>query len=77
LQHNRNPEGAGLGRARIPIIALTADVLSDQWERCAKVGMDDFLTKPLDRNCLREVLDRFIGPRSPGEALPRDQAAGG
>jgi CheY-like chemotaxis protein len=52
----RDLEGA---RARTPIVALTADAMSGQLERCLQSGMDDLLTKPLDPERLQEVLERF------------------
>jgi two-component system sensor histidine kinase/response regulator len=42
-----------------PIVALTANVMTGQIERCLEAGMDDFLSKPLDVQRLRDVLDRF------------------
>jgi CheY-like chemotaxis protein len=45
--------------ARIPIIALTADAMSGQLERCLQSGMDGLLTKPLDPERLRDTLERF------------------
>jgi hypothetical protein len=48
---------------RIPIVALTADVMTGQRERCVAAGMDDFLTKPVDVAELRRVLERFVGAR--------------
>jgi CheY-like chemotaxis protein len=44
---------------RTPIVALTASAMSGQRERCLAAGMDELLTKPLDVERLREVLDRF------------------
>jgi two-component system, sensor histidine kinase and response regulator len=44
---------------RVPIVALTANVLAGQLERCMEAGMDDFLAKPLEVERLREVLERF------------------
>ena len=48
-------ESAG---ARAPILALTANTFSEDREACIAAGMDDFLTKPLDRERLEEALAR-------------------
>jgi CheY-like chemotaxis protein len=37
---------AGLSDARIPILALTANVMQGEAERCRQAGMDDFAAKP-------------------------------
>ena len=47
----------------IPVIALTASVLPEEKMRCFAVGMDDYLTKPLDKNVLNSILDRWL-PKS-------------
>jgi PAS domain S-box-containing protein len=44
------------GGPRTPIIALTANTLDEDREACIAAGMDGFLTKPLDRERLAELL---------------------
>ena len=50
---------AGTGR-RMPIVALTANALKGDRERCLAAGMDDFLTKPFQRERLAATLSRWL-----------------
>ena len=45
-----------------PIIALTANALKGDRERFLSSGMDEYLTKPLDRKRLSKVLSGFFNP---------------
>ncbi len=48
------------GRPRIPIVALTANALKDELERCRAAGMDDYLSKPVAVADLGAMLERWL-----------------
>jgi signal transduction histidine kinase/DNA-binding response OmpR family regulator len=48
------------GGARLPIVAMTANAMQGDRERCLNAGMDDYLCKPVRRDDLARVLDRFL-----------------
>jgi signal transduction histidine kinase/ligand-binding sensor domain-containing protein/DNA-binding response OmpR family regulator len=64
------------GAGRIPIIALTADAMKGADKQCRDAGMDDYLTKPVDRRRLSEVIAQHLGrtgsERPSGAADPVD-----
>jgi len=43
----------------IPIVALTAHAMKGADEECRAAGMDDYITKPIDRELLRSCLERY------------------
>lgn len=48
------------GRYQIPIIALTANALKGEAERCRALGMDDYLSKPVQLEQLKSVLEKWL-----------------
>jgi PAS domain S-box-containing protein len=56
-----------------PIVALTANAMAGEFERCMAAGMADFLTKPLNVERLRAVLDRCGMRRMPEVLIAEEQ----
>ncbi len=55
------------GGARIPIVGLTASALKDQVDACRAAGMDEVIAKPIERDRLEAVLERYapaVGART-------------
>ncbi len=53
-----------------PIIALTANVMRSDRERCVQAGMDDYLSKPLQPQEISRVLFRFSSGTKRDSSLP-------
>jgi len=71
--------GLSDSRARTPIVALTANALSEDRQRCADAGMDDYLPKPVTVTALVEMLTRHLGvdpaPAPAGEGCEPSRSA--
>jgi len=57
----RREENATPAR-HIPIVAVTANALKGDRERCLAAGMDDYVSKPIDGEELRKTLSKYLGP---------------
>jgi CheY-like chemotaxis protein len=67
IRHN---ETRGRSKARLPIVALTADAVDGDRERCLAAGMDDYLAKPFSQGELRSMLEKWLLPRPSLEKQP-------
>jgi CheY-like chemotaxis protein len=61
---------------RLPIIAMTANAMQEDRKRCLAVGMDDYISKPVTANALREALARSLTPASAGSGMRAEKAKG-
>jgi CheY-like chemotaxis protein len=48
------------GDAHVPIIAMTANTMSEDRERCLAAGMGDYVGKPVRPDTLDEVIARLL-----------------
>jgi CheY-like chemotaxis protein len=72
-----NLDGFGLTEAirqaephgtRLPIIAVTANAMQGEAQRCRERGMDDYLSKPLRMTELAPMLEKWL-PAARGNAV--------
>jgi CheY-like chemotaxis protein len=65
FQATQEIRNLGEDSSSIPIVAVTANAFQSEKEKCFSLGMDDYLSKPVDKDRLRETLDRWAkGARS-------------
>ena len=48
------------GRARVPILGLTANVMSGDRDKCLAAGMDDVLPKPITLEALSQAIEKAM-----------------
>jgi CheY-like chemotaxis protein len=58
----RRERSSGHAR-RTPIVALTANTMQGDQEKCLDAGMDDFIAKPIQVLMLRRALERWVRPK--------------
>ena len=65
FQATRGIRAMEAGERRVPILAMTANAMQGDRERCLEAGMDDYLAKPVAILDLKHALQRWLPPAIP------------
>ncbi len=69
----RDPRTGALN-PRVPIVAVTANAMPGDREKCLQHGMDDYLPKPIEPEAVAQVLARWLGqPKAIGKSVPEKE----
>ncbi len=68
----RDPTSA-VRNHKIPIIALTAHAMTGDKDRCLKAGMDDYVSKPISRQKMAWVLEKWLPKDKDGWAAAQEK----
>lgn len=66
----RRMENKQAGNTRIPVVALTANALTGDRERCLAAGMDDYISKPFGIEQISSILKRWLPDKQQNQELP-------
>ena len=65
LQATQQIRSLGENLGSTPIVAVTANAFQSEREKCFAFGMDGYLTKPVDKNLLKEALEQWVRSERP------------
>ena len=65
----RRLEAEGTRSGHIPVVAMTANAMAGDREKCLAAGMDDYMSKPLNRAVLEQMLGKWL-PAGARRATP-------
>ncbi|MBF0203363.1 MAG: response regulator [Desulfamplus sp.] len=51
---------AGIQNVKIPVIAMTANSMQEDREKCLESGMDDYISKPVHHKTIEKILEKWL-----------------
>ena len=57
---------------KVPVVAMTANAMKGDREKCLEAGMDDYLSKPIEPAAMAAVLERWLADKSAPDASPAE-----
>jgi len=70
LEASRRIRALGDAAGTVPIVAMTANAMTNDRDACLEAGMDDFVSKPFDADAFLSVVGRYVEGRIEVAAMP-------